>query len=61
MQQHALVLVRMGFSVPVMMPRLRLRNGHNEAPVLHTFQPDQAAGKLLYQSGFSMDNQDFQA
>ena len=43
------------------MPGFGLCNSHDEPPVLHTLQTDQAAGELLDLPGFSMDNEDFQA
>ncbi|MGA9463627.1 MAG: hypothetical protein WBV28_12620 [Terracidiphilus sp.] len=59
--QVASLLVCVGFSVGVMMRGFRLRNRHDQPPVLHAFQADQSASEFLDPSGLPVDDEDFQA
>jgi len=38
-----------------------LGNGHDEPPMLHAFQADQASGEFLDAAGFSMDDENLEA
>ncbi len=50
-----------GFLVRVMVVGSGLRKGHHQAPVLDTFQANQAAGEFFDPSGFAMDNEYLEA